>query len=89
MATGLTAAASATPVTGARLGLVVAKRWLRRSVDRNLVRRLAREKFRLYRSQLPARDLILRLSAKPHALDRQALAAEIQGLLEKMTNRDR
>jgi len=63
-------------VPGARLGLVVAKRFLRRSVDRNLIRRLARE--------LPSRDLILRLAAKPVALDRRALAQEIRGLLGKI-----
>ena len=71
-------------VAGARLGLVVAKRLLRRSVDRNLIRRLAREHFRLMRCQLPSRDLILRLAAKPKALDRRVLAEEIQTLLGKM-----
>lgn len=71
-------------VAGARLGLVVAKRLLRRSVDRNLIRRLAREHFRLMRCQLPSRDLILRLAAKPKALDRRVLAEEIQALLGKM-----
>jgi ribonuclease P protein component len=69
---------------GARLGLVVAKRLLRRSVDRNLIRRLAREHFRLLRCKLPSRDLILRLAAKPEALDRRALAQEIRGLLGKL-----
>jgi len=76
-------------VAGARLGLVVAKRLLRRSVDRNLIRRLARERFRLQRGRLPSNDLILRLAAKPKVLDRQILATEIQGLLDKMTKRDR
>ena len=70
--------------SGARLGLVVAKRLLRRSVDRNLIRRLARENFRLMRGKLFSRDLILRLAAKPEALDRRALAQEIRGLLGKM-----
>ena len=69
---------------GARLGLVVAKRLLRRSVDRNMIRRLARESFRLIRCKLPARDLILRLAAKPQELDRRVLAQEIRGLLGKM-----
>ena len=69
---------------GARLGLVVAKRLLRRAVDRNLVRRLARENFRLLRSGLAARDLVLRLSSRPATLDRKALAEEIRGLLRKM-----
>ena len=80
---------SAEEVPGARLGLVVAKRFLRRSVDRNLVRRLARENFRLMRCKLPSRDLILRLAAKPDALDRRALAQEIQGLLGKMISPER
>jgi ribonuclease P protein component len=75
--------------TGARLGLVVAKRFLRRSVDRNLLRRLARENFRLMRCRLPSRDLILRLAVKPKQLDRQALAEEIRGLLDKMITPER
>ena len=75
--------------TGARLGLVVAKRFLRRSVDRNLIRRLAREHFRLLRSRLPARDLILRLASKPVALERRALAVEIRGLLSKIISPER
>lgn len=73
---------------GARLGLVVAKRFLRRSVDRNLIRRLAREHFRLLRHRLKPRDFILRLSAKPNPLnplDRRAIAQEIRGLLNKAT----
>jgi ribonuclease P protein component len=68
----------------ARLGLVVAKRCLRRSVDRNLVKRLVREAFRIRRSELPSCDLIVRLAAKPALpIDRQAMAAEIRKLLEK------
>ena len=74
---------------GARLGLVVAKRFLRRSVDRNLIKRLGREHFRLLRSRLPSRDLILRLAVKPKTLDRQALAEEIRGLLAKMISPER
>jgi ribonuclease P protein component len=76
-------------VTGARLGLVVAKRLLRRSVDRNLVRRLARENFRLLRCRLPSRDFILRLAAKPKPIDRRVLAEEIKGLLGKVISPER
>jgi ribonuclease P protein component len=69
---------------GARLGLVIAKRHLRRSVDRNLVKRLVREAFRVRRPGLPSRDLIVRLAAKPGLpIDRRALAGEIRKLLEK------
>ncbi|MEF8700345.1 MAG: ribonuclease P protein component [Candidatus Accumulibacter sp. UW26] len=76
-------------VPGARLGLVVAKRFLRRSVDRNLVRRLAREQFRLLRWRLRSSDYVLRLAARPLPLDRRALAEEIRGLLSKTTSNQR
>ncbi|MDR0439441.1 MAG: ribonuclease P protein component [Candidatus Accumulibacter sp.] len=70
---------------GARLGLIMAKRHLRRSVDRNLVKRLVREAFRIRRSDLPSRDLIVRLAVKlDRPVDRRALAREIQSLLEKL-----
>jgi ribonuclease P protein component len=76
-------------VPGARLGLVVAKRFLRRSVDRNLGRRLAREQFRLLRPQLRSSDFVLRLAVKPSTLDRQAMAQEINALLSKATSPQR
>jgi ribonuclease P protein component len=70
---------------GARLGLVIAKRHLRRSVDRNLVKRLVREVFRTRRSEMPSCDLIVRLAIKPALpINRRALAGEIRNLLEKM-----
>ncbi|HMV06759.1 MAG TPA: ribonuclease P protein component [Accumulibacter sp.] len=77
---------SALETGGARLGLVVAKRFLRRSVDRNLVRRLARESFRLLRVRLAACDFVLRLAAKPARLERRELAQEIRGLLVRMAS---
>ena len=64
---------------------MIAKRLLRRAVDRNLIRRLARENFRLMRSRLAPKDLVLRLTRRPEALDRRALAEEIRGLLKKTT----
>jgi ribonuclease P protein component len=71
----------------ARLGLVIGKKFLRRAVGRNCVKRIAREAFRQMRSQLPARDLVLRLSVKIQKPDRQArleIAAEIRRLLAKV-----
>lgn len=49
----------------ARLGLVVAKRLLKRAVDRNRVKRCAREAFRGVRAELPACDFVVRLIARP------------------------
>lgn len=68
----------------ARLGLVVAKRFLKRAVDRNLVKRLAREQFRVLQSRLYTRDYVLRLKARPEILDKKALAEEIRNLLYTM-----
>ncbi|HEX6591594.1 MAG TPA: ribonuclease P protein component [Moraxellaceae bacterium] len=41
-----------------RLGLVVAKKKVRRSVDRNRLKRVVRESFRLHQAALPAVDVI-------------------------------
>ena len=43
----------------ARLGLVIGKKALKRSVDRNRIRRIVRESFRLSRASLPRVDLII------------------------------
>jgi ribonuclease P protein component len=72
-----------------RLGVVVPKKLVKAAVRRNLIKRLAREKFRLLRSQLPSFDLILRLAAKPGIPDRSALAAEISELLQKLNHQKR
>lgn len=50
------------PTASARLGLVIAKKLARRAVQRNLLKRTAREAFRHIRHELPHYDLILRLS---------------------------
>ncbi|VEH66181.1 ribonuclease P [Rodentibacter pneumotropicus] len=42
-----------------RLGLTVAKKHLKRAHDRNRIKRLVRESFRLYQHQLPACDFVL------------------------------
>lgn len=72
---------------GSRLGLVVAKRFLKRAVARNLVKRIAREAFRQTRSSLPAMDLVLRLNARPQPLDRRVLRLEIDSLYTRLAER--
>ena len=68
----------------ARLGLVIAKKLLKRSVDRNRVKRIVREQFRQCRASLPPYDLIVRLAAKPGALDNGRLAEDFLMLLGKL-----
>ncbi|MBK6355881.1 MAG: ribonuclease P protein component [Betaproteobacteria bacterium] len=68
----------------ARLGLVVAKKLLKRAVDRNKVKRVVREQFRLRLAGLPAVDLVIRLAAKPVPLDSKLLAEDFLALLNKL-----
>jgi ribonuclease P protein component len=48
-----------------RLGLIVPRRVVPRAVDRNRVRRVVREWFRLNQQQLGSRDILVRLTEKP------------------------
>jgi ribonuclease P protein component len=76
----------------ARLGLVVGKKQAPRAVTRNLIKRLAREAFRLRRGQLRGFDILVRLHAK---IDRKTMQSasslplnalcrgELEGLLDR------
>jgi len=72
--------------------LVIGKKFAPRAVTRNLIKRLAREAFRLRRAELGGWDILLRLHAK---IDRKALPSakspplrtmfreEIDGLIDR------
>ena len=72
----------------ARLGLVIAKKLAQRAVQRNLLKRLARETFRLARQTLPPYDLVLRLAKAPgSSLDgaaRRTWRLDIEHLLGRL-----
>lgn len=76
------------PPVGARIGLVIAKKLARRAVQRNLLKRLARDVFRQARRELPPYDLVLRLAKPPGtSLDaeaRKAWRADIEQLLTRL-----
>ena len=61
-----------------------AKRLARRAHTRNLVKRIARERFRLLRAGLPAHDLIVRLHAKLDAVPRAGLRADLDALYGRL-----
>jgi ribonuclease P protein component len=73
----------------ARLGLVIGKKFLKLAVWRNRVKRVIREQFRLTRPELPARDLIFRLTVKLGRPDRRQVAAEVQHLFRKLLDKPR
>ncbi|HEX7684776.1 MAG TPA: ribonuclease P protein component [Trinickia sp.] len=58
----------------ARLGLVVGKKFAPRAATRNLVKRTAREAFRLRRAQFDGWDVLLRLSTR---FDKAALPSAV------------
>lgn len=68
----------------ARLGVVVAKKMARAAVLRNLVKRLARERFRHLRASLPAYDVILRANRPLASVPRAELRRQIERLLERL-----
>jgi len=74
---------------GARIGLVVGKKQFKHAVDRNRVKRIVREQFRLRREALPAFDLVVRLHAKQAPLTGPALARDLNDLLDRLVRRCR
>lgn len=68
----------------ARLGIVVAKRFVRAAVARNLVKRIVRESFRAARPVLPLLDVVVRVAARIDSPDRRALRDEIDALFARL-----
>ena len=71
-------------MTEPRLGLVVGKKLLKHAVDRNRLKRIVREQFRLRRANLPGVDLVARLAVKPKPLDGKQIADDIVALFDKL-----
>jgi ribonuclease P protein component len=71
-------------VDTARLGLAISKRCSKRAVDRNRIKRLAREAFRRIRPDLPHVDILV--MAKDIAVKETgtALLAELETLLRRV-----
>ncbi len=63
-----------------RLGIVVAKRNVKRSVDRNLIRRIIRESFRLNKAQLPANDFVVILKRPIKNVQRDKISQQLKNL---------
>lgn len=66
--------------------MVVAKKYVPTAVQRNLVKRLARESFRHLRPVLKPCDLVLRVRRRLETNDRGALRSEIDQLFLKLRN---
>lgn len=58
-----------------RLGLIISKKSIKRAIDRNLVKRIARESFRLCQVRLGGLDVVVMSRAGLGELSRPALRA--------------
>lgn len=67
----------------ARLGLAISKKNAKRAVDRNRIKRVIRESFRLHQHELPALDLVI--MAKP--VTKSAEKKQIHHSLQQHWNR--
>ena len=61
-----------------RLGLAVSKKNFKKAVDRNIVKRIIRESFRLHQQQLAGLDIVVMSRATTNIADRAALHASLE-----------
>jgi ribonuclease P protein component len=62
----------------ARLGLIIGKRAVAKAHERNRLKRVAREAFRLKRSELPALDIVLQVQGP---IDSCTLRSKLEDML--------
>jgi len=71
----------------ARLGLVVGKKVAKRAVDRNYMRRVLRELFRIQQHEINHVDLVVRVQKKFEKEDFLQIKQEFESLVDKMNRR--
>ncbi|MCB1757360.1 MAG: ribonuclease P protein component [Gammaproteobacteria bacterium] len=71
----------------ARLGLAIAKKSASKSVDRNRLKRIIRESFRLNRAQLGAVDIVVMARKECVGVDNRILRASLGRLWKKLVSR--
>jgi ribonuclease P protein component len=67
-----------------RLGLAVASKMAGGSVERNRIRRVVRESFRLHQHELPAVDIVVSARARARGAGNHELRANIEELWRKV-----
>ena len=79
--------ASSNDKQGARLGMAVAVRTAGNAVERNRIRRIIRESFRLHQETLPPVDLVVSAKPKARGVPGTELHASLAGLWKKVIDR--
>ena len=72
------------PLAHARLGLAISARAVPAATDRNRIKRLTRESFRLHRAQLPPMDIVMLARAGAGSAERAELRATLERLWQKL-----
>ncbi|MCE8004791.1 ribonuclease P protein component [Billgrantia ethanolica] len=81
---GLMALACPNGLDHPRLGLVISKKNVRRAVDRNCLKRVARESLRLRQGSLPAVDIVLLARRGASELDKATLHRQLFGMWRRL-----
>jgi ribonuclease P protein component len=70
-----------------RLGLVIAKRHVKKAVQRNRIKRLIRESFRLNQSKLAGVDIVVLIRPGVDMQDNAALLKQLDGLWRRLNKK--
>ncbi|MDN3555954.1 ribonuclease P protein component [Halomonas maura] len=81
---GLMALATPNSLGYPRLGLIFSKKNVRRAVDRNRLKRLARESIRLRQHRLPAVDIVLLARRGVQDLDNATVHRQLHGMWRRL-----
>lgn len=71
-------------LTHHRLGLAIAKKHVPLAVNRNLIKRLAREQFRRLRNAQPALDIVILTRPAARGADRKNLTSALQRTFQRL-----
>jgi len=70
-----------------RLGLAISKKELKRSVDRNRVKRLVRESFRLHQHELKTADYIVMSRKRAAQMSNAELLSRLEGHWQRLSGK--
>ncbi|TLU65367.1 ribonuclease P protein component [Thalassotalea litorea] len=70
-----------------RLGMAIAKKRVKHAVQRNRIKRLTRESFRLNQHKLPAVDLVVMVKSGIDQLDNEEINQQLEKIWRKIIQR--